>query len=67
MGSNNINSNLNSFFTKVLQQGIADKNKDGKVDAQEQKEHEALLGFSPDVQNLYDLTSDLTVLVKISS
>ncbi|MBO5948215.1 hypothetical protein J6Q66_05205 [bacterium] len=58
MGSNNINSNLNSFFTKVLQQGIADKNKDGKVDAQEQKEHEALLGFSKEVNDLYSLTSE---------
>lgn len=58
MGSNNINSNLNSFFTKVLQQGIADKNKDGKVDAQEQKEHEELLGFSKEVNDLYSLTSE---------
>ena len=58
MGSNNINSNLNSFFTKVLQQGIADKNKDGVVSNEEKTENDVLLGFSKDVSDLFSLTSE---------
>ncbi|MBO5947794.1 DUF3060 domain-containing protein [bacterium] len=58
MGSNSINSNLNSFFTKVLQQGIADKNKDGVVSNDEKAENDALLGFSRDVEDLFSLTSE---------